>query len=317
MIRCARNLAFVVFAVVMVASACSSDTSKTETSQSPSGDPNTDKLAQIQARGTLVLPTDPAYPPASFGVENAERPANTRCAENQITHAEVDGYDVAVGEAVATALGVEPCFVTPTWTQLIGGNWADRWDVAFSSIGMTRDRMENLYFTQPYYATPERFYVRAEGPIEDIDQLHGARIGVCTGCFADLYLQHALDIPGTEVTYRVNDAAIVGYDVERNGLDDVGMGKLDAFLCQETAGGQAIEEGVPLRALDPAEYEAYIAGAVDRSSGLEAAAFVDRVNEIVSDLHADGTLAELSEEYFGKDYATPAGAFNLDSIGQR
>ena len=302
--------------MLMLAGCSSTGTTSAGTSTSPTGDPNTDKLAQIQARGTLRLPTDPAYPPASFAVKGAERPEATSCAATELTAPEVEGYDVAVGEALAGELGVEPCFVTPTWTQLIAGNWADRWDVAFSSIGITNDRMENLYFTQPYYATPERFYVSSETAIADLDDLDGARIGVCTGCFADLYLQHTLDIPGVDVTYRVDDATIVGYDVERDGLDDVAAGTLDAFLCQETAGDQAIGEGVAIRAVDPPAYTAYIAGAIDRSSGTIAAAFYDRVNEVVRSLHADGTLAELSIEFFGKDYAKEAGAFDLGAIGQ-
>ena len=142
----------------------------------------TGSLARSASRGTLLLPTDLAYPPASYRVKGAERRAGTRCAENQFTAPQVDGYDVAVGEVVAAALSVEPCFVTPSWTALLAGNWADRWDVAFSSIGITRARMENLYFTQPYYATPERFYVRKGGPIDRPSRARGARIGVCTGC---------------------------------------------------------------------------------------------------------------------------------------
>jgi polar amino acid transport system substrate-binding protein len=307
----------VVAALLLTAAACSSGDGTTAAgSASVAGDPSTDKLAQVEARGTLILPTDPIYPPASFAVEGATRAEDTRCAENQLTAPEVEGYDVAVGEAVAEALGVEPCFVTPTFTEQIAGNWGDRWDVAFSSIGITNERMEDLYFTQPYYATPEAFFVQEEGPFETLDDLDGSRIGVCTGCFADLYLQKTLEIPGVETTYEVDDAVIVGYDVERSGLDDVGAGKLDAFLCQETAGNQLIAEGEPLRALDPPAYEAFIGGAIDRSSGLAVGPFYERVNRIIEGLHEDGTLEGLSVEFFGKDYATAAGGFDLASIGQ-
>ena len=312
--------------MALIVAACSSDdgggsseaaeTDPSGPTTSAAGDPGTDKLAQVQARGTIVLPIDPAYPPLSFIVEGAERSPDTGCAQTQLTGQEVDGYDVAVGNEVAEALGVEPCFVTPTWTEMIAGNWADRWDIAFASIGITADRMENLVFTQPYYATPERFYVLDDGPITGFEDLNGARIGVCTGCYADLYLQHELVIPGIEVTYAVDDAEIVGYNVERDGLDDVGAGKLDAFLCQETPAEQAIAEGIALRALDPPAYTAFIGGAIDRTSGLSLVSFNDRVNEILRGLHADGTLSELSLSYLGKDYATAAGAFDLDSIGQ-
>ena len=39
-----------------------------------------DKLAEVKARGTLVISTDPAYPPQSALVENAKRDPNTKCA---------------------------------------------------------------------------------------------------------------------------------------------------------------------------------------------------------------------------------------------
>ena len=313
-----RTVAIIV-AFVLLATACSSreETTPTATaSPTEAADPSTDKLAQVIARGTLVLPLDPVYPPASFVVEGEERATETLCSRNLLTGPEVDGYDVAVGKLVADALGVEPCFVTPTWTEMIAGNWGDRWDLAFASIGITSDRMEALYFTQPYYATPERFYVKDDAPYRSMEDLDGASIGVCAGCFADLYLQKELNIPGAEVDYRVDGAEIVAYDVERSGIDDVGAGTLDAFLCQETVGNQAIAEGIPLRAIDPEAYEAFVGGAIDRSSGLSVAAFYDRVNELIQGFHADGTLGSLSTTFFGKDYAASAAPFDIAALEQ-
>ena len=313
--RVAFACGFVLAALAVTGAACGSDESADGTRPTP-GTAADDKLARVLARGTLLLPTDPAYPPASFAVKGAPRRPATRCADNEMTGPEVDGYDVAVGKSVAAALGLEPCFVTPTFTQQLAGNWADRWDVAFTSIGIVRSRMKDLYFTQPYYATPERFYVRRGGRIRRPEQLDGARIGVCTGCFADLYLQRRLDIPGTEVVYRVDDPVNVGFDVERDGLDDVASGKLDAFVCQETAGARAIAEGLHLRSLDPPAYVAYIGGAIDRTSPTPSKAFFDRVNGTVKRLHADGTLARLSRRYFRRDYASAAARFDLSAIGQ-
>lgn len=93
---------------LLLLSACSS-TGGAAQSSSTLGNPSKDRLAAILARGTLVLPTDPKYPPASFAVRGAKRATDTKCAANQLTGPEVDGYDVAVGKAVAAALGVEPC----------------------------------------------------------------------------------------------------------------------------------------------------------------------------------------------------------------
>ena len=86
-----------------------------------SGDPSSDKLAQVLARGTLILFTDPAYPPQSYAVKGAKRLTTTKCAANQLTGNQITGYDAETGKLVAKQLGIEPCFVTPSWTEVTGG----------------------------------------------------------------------------------------------------------------------------------------------------------------------------------------------------
>jgi ABC-type amino acid transport substrate-binding protein len=281
------------------------------------GDPSTDKLAQILARGTLILSTDPAYPPQSYRVKGVVRLAHTKCAANQLTGNQMAGYDVDTSKLVAQGLGVEPCFVTPTWSEQISGHWGDRWDIAFASMGITRERMTRLYFTQPYSAEAERFFVRKSSSVKSVQQLSGKRLGGCTGCFAQNYIQRNLDLPGEQVRFLVDRATFVGYDVERNGLADVARGKLDAFLCGVAVGGKAIAEGLALKPVGSDQYVAYLSGAVDRSSGLSAAAFIARVNTIVRRLQAQGVLRRASLKYFHTDFASMADHFDVSRLQQR
>jgi polar amino acid transport system substrate-binding protein len=44
-----------------------------------------------------------------------------------------------------------------------------------------------------------------------------------------------------------------------------------------------------------------LAAAIDGSASLETDAFVSRVSEIIEEMHADGTLSELSDTWFGLD----------------
>ena len=61
----------------------------------------------------------------------------------------------------------------------------------------------------------------------------------------------------------------------------------------------------------------YPTGFVDRFSSLDVKAFIAKVNSVVAGLHADGSLRKLSiKDFFGKDYATKAGQFDLATIGQ-
>lgn len=310
----------VLAALVMLAGGCSSsdDTVSADTggAASPSGDPSTDKLAQVINRGTLILSTDPAYPPQSFAVEGAERATDTKCSPDQLTADEITGYDAETGKLVAEALGVEPCFVVPTWTEITGGNWGDRWDISYGSGSINEDRMQRLWMTQPYYAVPNYYFVRDDSPFEDVSDLDGRSVGACASCSHELYLRGELVIPGVEITPTVEDPDIVTFNTESSGLQKVADGKLDAFLAAEPVGQAQIDEGLPLRMLDEIAFTYYPSGFVDKGSGLDVAAFVERVSAIVQQAQAEGTLLALSKEFFGADYVAAAADYDIDALEQ-
>jgi len=302
-----------VIAILGLLAACSGTASSPA---APTADPAKDKLAQVLARGTLVLWTDLEYPPQSFAVEGAKRVADTKCTPNQLTGPEVSGYDAETGKLVAAALGVEPCFVSTPFDAMIGGSWGDRFDVAWGSGAITVSRMEDLYVTQPYYSTPASFFVPKDSPVTKPEELSGKQIGACSGCTHDQYLRRTLELPGTEMEWLVDDPEIVTYNQELPGLQDTADGKIDAFLCSEPVGRGAIKDGAALRELETPAYFTQKTGYIDRDLALDPKAFLERISAEVSALHAAGKLKALSQEFFGSDYATPAGAFDLSAVGQ-
>lgn len=308
--------------LMVVAAGCGSDDDGAAESPAgastaqAAGDPSTDKLAQVLARGTLILFTDPKYPPQSFAVKGAERPADTKCAANEMTAPEVSGYDAETGKLVAKALGVEPCFVAPSWTEVTAGNWGDRWDLAYGSGAIEYSRMEVLYVTQPYYSTPTPFFVPRSSKAKEPSDLDGKKVGACAGCTMEKYLRGTLELPGPPPEQLVESPKIVTFDTEVPGLKATAKGGLDAFLCSEPVGEGAIADGAALRKLATPAYYSNKTGYVDKESGLAVGPFVERVNEIVAARHADGTLARLSKKFFGKDYAAKAAEFDLATIEQ-
>jgi polar amino acid transport system substrate-binding protein len=315
-------LAIVVALAAGCGSSSSGDSSQEKASATgskakASGDPSTDKLAQILARGTLVLFTDPKYPPQSFTVKGGKRPASTKCAPNQVTAPEMAGYDADSGKLIAKALGVEPCFVTPSWTEVTAGNWGDRWDLAYGSGAIDFDRMNVLYMTQPSYSTPTTFFVPKQSKAKTVADIVGKKIGACAGCTMEKYLRGTLNLPGSRIQKGlVGKPHIVTYDTEVPGLAATAKGKLDAFLCSEPVGDGAIKDGEALRRLATPAYYSFKTGYVDKKSGLDVGPFIDRVDQIMAARHADGTMKRLSIKYFGADFATQAAKFDLSKIGQ-
>jgi polar amino acid transport system substrate-binding protein len=221
---------------------------------------------------------------------------------------------------IAKRLGVEPCFVTPDWTLITGGSWADRWDVSVGSMTITPERMDPLYFSQPYYTTPAAFFVNSDNTtFSAAADLNGKKIGVCGGCTSESYLAKDLSIPGESIDFVVNDAGVTTYDTDTSALQDLALGdgvRLDAVLTAQPTGAQAISDGMPLKQLgDPVFFE-YLAAAVDKSSSNDPVSFVKRLNEIIQEMHSDGTLKGFSETYFGSDLTSAAGAFDVNALGQ-
>ncbi len=279
-----------------------------------------DLLAKVITRGTLVVATDPAYPPQSELISGAERKADTKCAPTELTANELTGFDIATAIQIASRLGVEPCFVTPPWTQLTAGNWDDRWDISVGSMAPTLERMEVLYFTQPYYATPAALFVHKDNTtFSQPSDLSGKRVGNCTGCTYDAYLRRTLVIPGTTINFVIEDPIIVGYDVDLPVLQDLALGdgaQLDAGLVAQPTGLKAIQDGLPIKQLGEPVFFEYLSAAVDKKSRYDPAAFVQKISQIIQQMHTDGTLLKLSLQYYETDFTTVAGKFDINALGQ-
>ena len=280
----------------------------------------TDKLAEIQARGTLVIATDASYAPQSQLIEGSKQRRETKCEATQYSANRFQGFDVDIAVQIAIQLGVEPCFVTPPWSQLVAGSWGDNWDIHAGSVAITFDRMKDLYFTSPYYATPTVLVVHEEntsfGKAED---LSGKRIGACVACTFEAYLNGNLKIPGQEIEYRIKDAVIVAYENENPALEDLSQGdgvKLDAVMTLLPKARTAIAEGQPVRILDEPVLYTYASVTLDRSASRSSLRFWNEINRVIHELHASGRLSELSVQYQGEDLTQAAAIYDINTLNQ-
>jgi len=279
-----------------------------------------DKLAEITKRGYLIVSTDPAYPPQSELVENADRLQNTKCPSDTQTANQMKGFDIDVAVNIAQKLGVEPCFMTVIWDLITAGNWANRWDLSIGSMTITPERMQKLYFTQPYYTTPAAFFVFKDNTTyTQPSDLSGKKIGACTGCTYDAFLAGTLQIPGEKIDFVVKNAKFSGYDTDLYALQDLALGdgvRLDAVLTAQPTGAGAINDGLPIKQLGDPVYFEYLAGAIDKAMTPDPVPFVKKVSEVIQGLNTDGTLLQISMKYYNLDLTTAAAAFNLTALNQ-
>jgi polar amino acid transport system substrate-binding protein len=279
-----------------------------------------DLLAKILTRGTIVVSTDPGYPPQSESVEGATRAVNTKCAPNESTANEFTGFDIATAVEIAKRLGVEACFVTPEWSQIISGKWDSRWDISVGSMTITEERLKSLYFSQPYYATPAAVFVHKDNTtFSKPSDLSGKRVGTCTGCAYEDYLRGKLAMPANPVDFVIKNPQIASYRVDVPALEDLALGNgvnLDAVVTSQPTGLQAIKDGMAIKQLGEPIFFEYLSAAMDKKSNLDSLSLAVRVTEIIRQMHADGILLKFSMRYYGMDYTTVAGKFDIKPLGQ-
>jgi polar amino acid transport system substrate-binding protein len=303
----------VFFCIVLLLIACTSQTAQPVT-------PTNDKLAEILARGTLVIATDADYLPQSKLLAGVLPAHGTKCEATQYTQNQFIGFDVDVAVKIAHRLGVEPCFVTPPWSQLVAGNWGDNWDIHVGSVAITFERMKSLYFSQPYYATPTVIVIHKDNTkYQKPEDLSNQRIGVCVGCTFEEYLKGTLKMPGVEVKTCIQNPQIIGYESETPAIEDLSLGdgvKLDAVITLLPVVNSAIASGHPLKILGDPLLFTYASVTMDRSSKRDMAGLLDEVNLIIRDLHKSGELKQMSEKYHGQDLTQAAAQYDLSSLHQ-
>ncbi len=254
------------------------------------GDP-VDLLAEVCEEGVLTVSTDPAYPPQS--------------SLNEQT-GDYEGFDIDVATEIAERLGVEVAWEAPTWDIITAGSWNGRWDTTVGSMTPTNDRQEVLYFTEPYNYTPAVVVILADDDdVSDLSaDLDGKKIGVCAGCTYEQFLNKELTIDGYEFDFVIDDAEVSGYDTDTTALQDLANGRLDAVITSVTTAQGYIDAGNPVKIVgDPVFYEPLSVG-FDKSSDPSSESLFEAVDAIVADMHEDGTLTSLSEEWYGLDLTT-------------
>jgi polar amino acid transport system substrate-binding protein len=253
-----------------------------------SGNPS-DMLATIKSRGTIRVATDPAYPPQS----------------ELLPDGTYEGFDIDVANEIGERLGVDVEFVTPDFSEVVAGGWADRFDISVGSVTITEERAGVLDFTDPYYYTPAQMGATIESGITSLDGLAGSTICVGESTTYQFWLEGTLNLMGAapDPAPVPEGAEVTTFTTDTQCADAIAAGRFDfeGWLTSITTLEGAIDSGaafVPVG--DPVFYEP-LAVATDKSAAAHTELMTE-LNRIIGEMHDEGILTGFSEEWFGTDY---------------
>lgn len=220
-------------------------------------------LERVLNAGQLTVVGSGGYPPFNFYQGD-----------------DVVGFDVDTGAAIAERLGVELNYVTSDWDGLIEGLRAGRYDGILGSMAITDERLEVVNFTVPYYFSGAQLVVREDSGITDTDQMDGLVIGVATGTtFAE-----DAEALGAEVRFYQDDNQTL-MELINGRIDGVITDRLVAIGgMNQIAGGDQLMLAGDLLRLEQM-------GIAVNKDDVE---LLEELNNILEELHADGTLREIS-----------------------
>jgi cystine transport system substrate-binding protein len=233
-------------------------------------------LASVQEEGVLTVGTEGTYPPFTF---------------HEGGSGDLTGYDVEVTEAVAEKLGVDVQFEETQWDAIFAGLESGRFDVVANQVSINPERLEDYDFSEPYTVS-KGVVVVLEGndEISSFEDLDGK---TTAQSLTSNWFQLAKD-NGAKVEAVEGWAQAVEL-LRQERVDATVNDELTFLDYQNTEGG---DTGLEVAATT--EDAAENAFAFRKGSG----DLVKAVDEALAELRKDGTLAEISEKYFGADVSS-------------
>ena len=229
------------------------------------------------AGGTLIVGFDQDFPPMGFVGDNGE----------------YTGFDLDLAKEVASRLGLEYKAQPVAWDskdmELESGNIDCIWN-GFTITG----REDDYTWTTPYMANKQVFAVANDSDIKSQADLAGKVVEVQADSSAEAALKENQDLANTfGQLLTTPDYNTAFMDLEQGAVDAVAM---DVIV----AGYQIKQRNADFKILDDSlSEEEYGVGFKKGNTELR-----DKVQGALEEMAADGTLAKISDEWFGEDVTT-------------
>ena len=227
--------------------------------------------------GKFVLGLDASFPPMGFTE-----------ADGTIT-----GYDIDLAKEVSKRLNLEFVAKPINWEakelELSSGSI----DCIWNGFTMTEERLEKMAFTSAYLNNDQILVVRNDGTINSLKDAEGKVIGCQSGSSAEEAIE-------SNKEFASSLKSVKKYEDNLTALNDLEVGGIDAVVMDSVVADYTIKIGK--RNLTVVEEslskEAYGIGFRNDENGIELR---DKVQKVLLDMAEDGTVAKISENWFGKD----------------
>jgi polar amino acid transport system substrate-binding protein len=235
-------------------------------------------LDDIKAKGKLVLGLDDAFPPMGFQNDNLE----------------IVGFDIDVAKEVAKRMGVELVLQPISWEAKELELSTKNIDCIWNGMSYNEERAEAMTLSSPYMKNTQVAVVLTSSDVNTLADLAGKTVVIQNGSTASDAMDSNVDFKNSlKELVKVEDNVQALLDLKVSGSDSVVMDEVVArYYIEKEAGTYRVLD-------EKLADEDYVIGFRKGEITL-----CTEVEKHLKDMAADGTLAQISETWFGTDLTT-------------
>lgn len=230
-------------------------------------------LNKVKQRGTLLVGLEGTYPPFSF----------------QDNDGKLAGFEVDFAQALAKHIGVKASLKPTKWDGMLASLDSGRIDVVINQVTISNERKKKYDFSTPYTVSGIQALTLKKNAagIARPEDLSGKKVGVGLGSNYEQWLRE-----------NVKGVDIRTYDDDPTKYQDLRVGRVDAILVDRLAALDLVKKtGNSLAVAGPA-FSRQESGVALRKGNPQ---LLQAVDQAIATMQKDGTLATLSEKWFGVD----------------
>ena len=259
-------LAFVVVVTLVLLVGCSAGTDESFEGAAPG---ETTGPAGV-AGDEITVASNIAYPPFEYSPKGGPK-----------------GFDIDLMNEIGKRAGFEVEYENVRFDSILRGLDTDLFNAAISAMSITKEREQQIDFSDPYFNADQALLVASDSEVQSIDDLAEAPVGVQAGSTGQIKAEDLLEDEqiGEIVPYRTIGDAFVALEV----------GKVEGVIYDLSAAHRKIvESGGEIRFVEPISTGEQYGIAFPKDSPL-----VDPVNQALAEIKDDGTYEKLYKKWIG------------------
>lgn len=223
----------------------------------------------------IVIGLDDNFPPMGFRDENGE----------------IVGFDIDLAKEAGKRMGIPVEFKPIDWDSKEAALKSKQVDMLWNGLTITEDRAKQIAYSKPYLDNAQILVVRADSPIADRAGLAGKVIGTQEGSSSIDALENQTEFKNSlQDVKRYGDFVAAFMDLE--------LGRIDGILVDSVVGRYYMSK-------KPGQFKVIDNKMGDEQYGIgmrkEDKMLQDKLNETLKQMSADGTMAKISQKWFGED----------------